>query len=63
MRIILTIIACIGLFLSYVFWDYYRTDTFLWGENFLDALFFIIFFFVVSWLFSSTNKTKNDKNT
>lgn len=61
MKIIFTIIASIALFFSYVFWDYNRTGKFQWGENILDTFFFIVAFFALRWLFSSSVKTKNDK--
>lgn len=66
MKIIFTIIAGIALFFSFVLWDYIRIGDFLWGENILQTFLFIVIFFTLLWLFSSSDKTKNnkkDKNT
>lgn len=61
-KVLISILMFIVLLISFIFWDYRRTGTLLWGENIIQSLAFIIVFFIARSLFDSTTKNRNSNS-
>lgn len=55
------IIFFIALLLNFVIWDYVRDEEFKFVENTFQALFFVLFYIFVRWLFG-WDKPKKDED-
>ncbi|GEM_PF-4838084 len=58
-KVLIWILLFIVLLTNFLFWDYRKTDTLLWGENIIQTFGFLIVFFLARSLFGSSKKNRN----
>lgn len=61
-KVLISILIFIVLLINFIFWDYRRTGTILWGENIVQSLGFLIVFFLARSLFDSNKKRRNSNS-